>query len=59
MYAVDHDSFGHIIGAVGPLDPDKLQDLADYHYSPGIASWVEEAIRKNALHRINPQSAQT
>jgi len=57
LYAVDHDSFGHIIGAVGPIDPDNLRNLIEYHYSPGIVSWVEEAIRKNALRRINPESA--
>ncbi len=59
LYAVDHDSFGHIIGAVGPLNPDNVRDLSEYRYGPGIVSWVEQAIRKNALRRINPQSVKT
>jgi hypothetical protein len=54
LYAVEHDSFGHVIGAVGPLDPDGLRDLGEYRYGPGITSWVEHAIRRQALHRVNP-----
>jgi hypothetical protein len=53
LYAVDHDGFGHIIGAVGPLDTDNLRDLSEYRYGPGITRWIEHAIQRNALHRVN------
>jgi hypothetical protein len=52
LYAVEHDSFGHVIGAVGPLYPDEMRDLSEYRYGPGITDWVEQAIRRNALHRV-------
>lgn len=55
LYAVDHDSFGYIIGAVGPLDPDKVHDLTEYRYGPGIVAWIKQAIERNMLHRVNPQ----
>jgi hypothetical protein len=55
LYAVDHDTFGHIIGAAGPLDWDNLRDLTEYRYGQGIIAWIEHAIRRNALHRTNPQ----
>lgn len=54
LYAVDHDSFGHIIGAVGPLDPEHVRDLTEYRYGPGIIRWIEHAIERNTLRRINP-----
>jgi hypothetical protein len=54
LYAVDHDSFGHIIGAVGPLDPDNVRDLAEYRYGPGVVAWIKQAIERNTLRRINP-----
>ena len=57
LYAVDHDTFGHIIGAAGPLDPDNVRDLAEYCYGQGITNFIEQAIRRNALRRINPQSS--
>jgi hypothetical protein len=56
LYAVDHDTFGHIIGAAGPLDPDNVRDLTEYRYGQGITYWIEQAIRRNALRRINPQA---
>jgi len=57
LYAVDHDTFGHVIGAVGPLDPDNVRDLTEYRYGPGIINWIEQALRRNALHRISLQSS--
>jgi hypothetical protein len=56
LYAIDHDSFGHIIGAAGPIEPDNLRDLAEYRYGRGIVHWIEQAIQRNTLHRINSQS---
>jgi hypothetical protein len=54
LYAVDHDSFGHIIGAVGPLEPEDVRDLTEYRYGRGIVHWIEQAIQRNMLRRINP-----
>lgn len=54
LYAVEHDTFGHILGAAGPLNPDDLRDLDEYRYGPGIIDWVEQAIRRSALHRVSP-----
>jgi len=36
IYAIKSDTFGKIIGGVGPLDPDDLHDLDDYDYKPAI-----------------------
>ena len=54
IYAVESDTFGKIIGAVGPLDPNDLQDLDDYDYKPAITGWVADAVARHALRRINP-----
>jgi hypothetical protein len=56
IYAVEHDSFGHVIGAAGPLNPDDVQDPSEYRCGPGILNWVEQAIRKHALRRVNLQA---
>ena len=55
IYAVKSDTFGKIIGGVGPLDPDDLYDLDEYDYKPAIVDWLEEAFSQYKLHRINPQ----
>ena len=54
VYAIRSNSFGHITGAAGPLDPDDLKGLDDYQYGPGIVDWVKEAIAQRKLRRINP-----
>lgn len=59
LYVVDHDSFGRILGAAGPLDPDGLQDLSEYRCNPGITRWIEHAIARNTLRRVNLRSAGT
>ena len=56
IYAVESDTFGKIIGGVGPLDPDDLRDLDDYDYKPAIVRWLAEAVAQHKLHRINPSS---
>ncbi len=56
IYAVESDTFGKIIGGVGPLDPDDLHDLDHYDYKPVIKKWVEEAVAQRKLRRINPAS---
>jgi hypothetical protein len=56
LYAVEHDSFGHIIGAAGPLDPWDLRDLDEYRYRPGVITFVRHAIRRHELQRVNPQA---
>ncbi len=54
VYAVESDSFGHILGADGPIQPDRIGLLDDYDYGPGIVDWVARAIGCRKLHRINP-----
>jgi hypothetical protein len=54
VYAIESTTFGKIVGAVGPLEPDDLHNLEDYDYKPAVIEWLEEAIAKNKLHRINP-----
>ncbi|HUT29311.1 MAG TPA: hypothetical protein VMX13_05925 [Sedimentisphaerales bacterium] len=54
IYAVESDTFGRIVGGVGPLDPDNLRDLEDYDYKPAIVDWLEEALAQRKLRRINP-----
>lgn len=56
VYAIESDTFGKIIGGVGPLDSDDLHDLDDYEYKPAIIDWLVEAIAQRKLHRINPPS---
>lgn len=54
VYAVESDSFGHILGADGPLLPERLGRLDDYDYGPGIIDWVARCIAERKLRRINP-----
>lgn len=54
VYAVESDSFGRILGAAGPLDPNDLRDLDEYDYKPAITGWIADAVDRNALRRINP-----
>jgi hypothetical protein len=52
IYAVESDSFGKIIGGVGPLDPNDLRDLEDYDYKPAIVDWLRQALAERKLHRF-------
>ena len=54
VYAIRSNSFGHITGAAGPLDPDDLKGLDDYQYGPGIVDWVKDAIAQRKLRRVKP-----
>jgi len=54
LYAVEHDSFGHVTGAAGPIEPEQLRELSEYRYGRAILEWVEQAIHRQALRRINP-----
>jgi len=54
IYAVESDTFGNIIGGVGPLEPGDLHDLDDYDYKPAITGWVADAVARRTLHRIDP-----
>ena len=54
VYAVESDTFGKILGAAGPLDPNDLRDLDEYDYRPAITGWVADAVARQALRRINP-----
>jgi hypothetical protein len=55
IYAVESDSFGNIIGGVGPLDPNDLRNLEDYDYKPAIVDWLRQALSERKLHRFRPR----
>ncbi|MHC4240578.1 MAG: hypothetical protein ACYSUC_12665 [Planctomycetota bacterium] len=55
IYAVESDSFGNIIGGVGPLDPNDLRNLEDYDYKPAIVDWLRQALAERKLHRFRPR----
>ena len=54
VYAIKSDTFGNILGGVGPLESEKLQSLDSYDYKPAIVDWLKDAISKKLLRRINP-----
>jgi hypothetical protein len=54
VYAVESDTFGHIVAAAGPLSLDRLRDPSEYNYSGGLVGWIKKAITLRKLHRINP-----
>jgi hypothetical protein len=54
VYAVESDTFGHVVGAAGPLALDKLRDPSEYNYVCGLVAWIKKAIAQRKLHRINP-----
>ena len=56
IYAVESDTFGNILGGVGPLNPNDLHDLEDYDYKPAIIKWLADAIAQHQLRRINVPS---
>jgi hypothetical protein len=56
LYAVEHDSLGHITGAAGPLDPWDLRDLDEYRYGPGVINFVRYAIRRRVMRRVDPRA---
>lgn len=53
VYAVESDSFGHILSAAGPVD--RIGNLDDYDYGPGIVDWVTRAIAERKLRRVSAQ----
>jgi hypothetical protein len=56
IYAVESDTFGKIVGGVGPLDPDDLHDLEEYDYKPAINKWLADAAAQHKLHRVDIHS---
>jgi len=52
IYAVESDTFGKIVGGVGPLDPNDLHDLEEYDYKPAITKWLADAITQHKLRRV-------
>ena len=56
IYAIESDTFGNILGGVGPLRPNDLHDLEDYDYKPAITKWLADAIAQRKLCRINVHS---
>ena len=56
IYAIECDTFGKIIGGVGPLDPNALHDLDHYDYKPAITGWLMDAVTQHKLRRLTPAS---
>ncbi|MBN1361903.1 MAG: hypothetical protein JW993_15000 [Sedimentisphaerales bacterium] len=54
LYAVKHDTFGHMVGVAGPLDWDDVQDADGFRYGMALVEWVETEIRRHAMHRMHP-----
>lgn len=54
VYAVESDTFGHVVGGAGPLSLDRLRDPSEYNYSYNLVGWIKKAIALRKLHRINP-----
>lgn len=54
LYALRHDTFGHVIGVAGPFDWEDLRDANEYQYDPGLTGWAEAEIRRHAMHRLHP-----
>ncbi len=57
VYAVECDTFGKILGGVGPLDPDNLHDPDHYDYKPAIVGWLMDAVAQRQLRRVAPASS--
>jgi len=54
VYAVESTTLGQIVGGAGPLDPDNLGNLEEYHYKPAVVEWLQRAIAEHKLRRFNP-----
>jgi hypothetical protein len=57
LYAMQHDTFGHVTGVAGPLEWDDLQDGQEYRYELGLVEWAQTEIRRHAMHRMHPAAA--
>ena len=52
LYALKHDTFGHIVGVAGPLDWDDLHDTDDPEYHSELVLWAEGEIERRAMQRM-------
>lgn len=55
VYAIECTTFGCIVGACGPLDPDNLPKLEDCEFSRDILIWIETTMAEGKLRRFNPE----
>ncbi|MEJ2649135.1 MAG: hypothetical protein P8016_12100 [Sedimentisphaerales bacterium] len=53
IYAIESDTFGNIIGGIGPLDTDDLRGLESYDYRSAINDWLKDAVAQKQLRRVN------
>lgn len=53
IYAVESTPYGELVAAAGPLDPEHLQDLDSYEYTPQINDWIQQAIDHHELKRVD------
>lgn len=56
LFALQRDTFGHIVAAAGPFDWEDLRDPEQYEYDRGMAEWATNEIKRHALHRLHPAS---
>jgi hypothetical protein len=54
LYALKHDTFGHIIGVWGPFDGEDACAENDDLCGAELAVWAEDEIRHHAMHRLQP-----
>jgi len=54
LYALKHDTFGHITGVAGPLPWDDLPEADDCEYRTELVAWAEGEIARHAMHRMRP-----
>jgi len=57
LYAIRHDTFGHVVGVAGPLEWEDLHDSGEYEYDSDLVQWAEDEIRRHAMHRMQPAMA--
>ena len=57
IYAIETDTYGKIVGGVGPLDANDLHDLNDYDYKPAIIEWLERALAEHKLRSFKPRKS--
>ncbi len=53
IYVIESDSFGHITGGTGPIEPVGVRDPSEYKCGPGIVAWAKQSIVERKLWRVN------
>jgi hypothetical protein len=53
IYVIESDTFGKVIGGVGPLDANNLRKLEDYVCKNAITDWAQYAIAHHKMRLFN------